>query len=227
MKRLCILSLILLANMVKPAQENTDCGLSSFFSRLDDRIYCEAESSSSAPDNIKELLSKATTKFNEILNQCTPAAERTEEIMHSIAGVGTTDMLDRFERTPNFKGVDNISEERGTPLMSAALNGNIELVEALLEKGANPTKKLTKEINGTIKEMTPETAAMKMPLTYFGGGLGVFGALPFIITAGGRYAKYPHYDKNILNRLTPIYAPMAPFVTCAELIKKKASEQPA
>lgn len=225
MKRFYVLSLILLANIAKPAQEEPDCGLKQFFSKLSDRMYCEAESSSSAPENIKQLLLSATQQFDTILHQCTPAAKHTEEIIHSIAGVGTTGMLERFERTPNFKGVDNISEDKGTPLMSAALHGNIELVETLLQKGANPSTKLTKEINGTIREMTPEMAALKVPTGLFSGGFGAMATLPLIIIAGARHTNYPRYDKDVLEKLTPMYAPLAPFITCAQLINKKASDQ--
>ena len=191
-----------------------DCGLNDFFANLENRIYCEAERSGSK--NINQLLQDATKKFAEILDNCTPSKESTEWIMYSIARTGTPEMLYRFEQTEHFNGFDNVDKENGgtpSPLISAALYGNIDLVKALLAKGADPSKKFM--VDGKRMILTPQIAALKVPEVF---RLGGFEAFAVVISLASRYQNYP-YDNALIQRLGNKESALAPFYMCEQLIR--------
>ena len=192
-----------------------DCGLNDFFAKLADRIYCEAECSGSS-EKISQLLQDATKEFAEILDNRKPSKESTESIMHYIARTGTPGMLYRFEQTEHFNGFDNIDKETsGTPLISAALSGNIDLVKALLAKGADPSQKITRMVDGEPMILTPQIAALKLPEVI---SLGGFGAFATMISLAARYQNYP-YDNALIQRLGNSAGILAPFHMCEQLIR--------
>ncbi len=200
-----------------------DCGLNNLFENLRNDINLKTESHST--EGINQSLQDFTKQFGKILDTCTPSKESIEPIVHNIARVGTPKMLDKVTQTKHFNGFDNVDEKvGGTPLMSASYYGNIDLVEALLEKGANPSTEITREVNGIQKVMTPLTAAFELRKAYNSGPFVADRVRPIIASRAIRYRNYP-YDKVLVQRPQDFVALAASFHVCEQLIRA-AQESP-
>ena len=191
-----------------------DCGLNNLFENLRNDINLSTDNFSTK--GINQSLQDFTKQFVKILDTCTPSKALTELMMHYIARTGTPGMLYRFEQTEHFNGFDNIDKETsGTPLISAALSGNIDSVKALLAQGADPSQKITRMVDGEPMILTPQIAALKLPEVI---SLGGFGAFATMISLAARYQNYP-YDNALIQRLGNSAGILAPFHMCEQLIR--------
>lgn len=170
-KKISIYALLMIACFSVDA---TPQEVKATMARLADRLYCISELNGNEYNDMERELEQAATELEQKLDMNTAENfyQAHEHAFFMAAGVGTKKILQLF-LDAGFE-VNHRNKNGMTPLMVAALSGNIETVELLCELGADTT---LKDNNGIT--------AQDFTVLIFATDVCFY--LPKILIAGARY----------------------------------------
>lgn len=168
--------------------EESPKSLENIFSHLADRMYCISEVNGNSQNEIEKELDKSTKEIEEIFNSQAIMPDDNRGAFFGAAACGNKEIIKMFIG----KGfdVEEDNEAGQTVIMVAAMWGNIETLQALIDAGANLE---AKDKNGR----SVGYFAMFVPNNY---QIDMFSMLPKFLIANARYK-----DRD-------------PFTACKEII---------
>lgn len=199
-KRLSFVTLIIMLPLI--GADNSESFL-EIFNKLADRIYCIAELNGNEHKDIEKELDLVADKIETMFKdqKINPSHHKKEFL--AACGWGNKKIVNQF-LDAQFN-IEESNESWQTPLMIAALTGNIDVVELLLERNAN--------INAVDKKGgDAKYFAQFIPTHMSHGGLESLGCLPVAISAAARYGSRFDYPFDY------------PFQRCKEMIEAKEKQ---